>query len=165
METHFSLEDSPTFRMIRLDEVDSTNSYLRRLDMQDDQRLTLVTAEFQSGGTFNLMTTPGAQSNGDLVQIEYGYIIKTTPLIIDDNTVNLDFTLDNKQPLSRDSADIEISRYQTKSKYLVRPGESIAISTAITPIGSARNTSIIAAIQTSKARFTASCPCFFANRS
>ena len=50
METHFSLEDSPTFRMIRLDEVDSTNSYLRRLDMQDDQRLTLVTAEFQSAG-------------------------------------------------------------------------------------------------------------------
>ena len=50
METHFSLEDSPSFRMIRLDEVDSTNSYLRRLDMQDDQRLTLVTAEFQSAG-------------------------------------------------------------------------------------------------------------------
>ena len=50
METHFSLEDSPTFRMIRLDEVDSTNSYLRRLDMQDDQRLTLVTAEYQSAG-------------------------------------------------------------------------------------------------------------------
>ena len=50
METHFSLEDSPSVRMIRLDEVDSTNSYLRRLDMQDDQRLTLVTAEFQSAG-------------------------------------------------------------------------------------------------------------------
>ncbi len=50
METYFSLEDSPSFRMIRLDEVDSTNSYLRRLDMQDDQRLTLVTAEFQSAG-------------------------------------------------------------------------------------------------------------------
>ena len=50
METQFSLEDSPSFRMIRLDEVDSTNSYLRRLDMQDDQRPTLVTAEFQSAG-------------------------------------------------------------------------------------------------------------------
>jgi hypothetical protein len=40
----------------------------------------------------------------------------------------LDFTLDNKQPITRDSADIEISRYQTKSKYLVRPGESIMLS-------------------------------------
>ena len=85
-----------------------------------------IEAEFQSGGTFNLMTTPGAQSNGDLVQIEYGYIIKTTPLIIDANTVNLDFNLDNKQPLDNDGS--RISRYQTKSKYLVRPGESILLS-------------------------------------
>ena len=85
-----------------------------------------IEAEFQSGGTFNLMTTPGAQSNGDLVQIEYGYIIKTTPLIIDANTVNLDFNLDNKQPM--DNTGSRISRYQTKSKYLVRPGESIMLS-------------------------------------
>lgn len=35
---------------IKLDEVDSTNNYLRRLDTQDDRRMTLVTAEFQSGG-------------------------------------------------------------------------------------------------------------------
>ena len=87
-----------------------------------------IEAEFQNGGTIHRSTTPGMGSSGDLVSIEYGYIIKTTPLIIDDNTVNLDFTLDNKQPLSRDSADIEISRYQTKSKYLVRPGESIMLS-------------------------------------
>ncbi len=85
-----------------------------------------IEVEFQSGGTFNLMTTPGAQSNGDLVSIEYGYIIKATPLIVDANTVNLDFNLDNKEPL--DNAGMRISRYQTKSKYLVRPGESIAIS-------------------------------------
>ncbi len=85
-----------------------------------------IEVEFQSGGTFNIMTTPGAQSNGDLVSIEYGYIIKATPLIIDSNTVNLDFNLDNKEPL--DNAGSRISRYTTKSKYLVRPGESIAIS-------------------------------------
>ena len=85
-----------------------------------------IEAEFQSGGTFNIMTTPGMASNGDMVSIEYGYIIKTTPLIIDANTVNLDFSLDNKEPL--DNTGTQISRYQTKSKYLVRPGESIAIS-------------------------------------
>ena len=85
-----------------------------------------IEVEFQSGGTFNIMTTPGAQSNGEMVSIEYGYIIKATPLIIDASTVNLDFSLDNKEPLSDDGS--RISRYQTKSKYLVRPGESIAIS-------------------------------------
>ena len=85
-----------------------------------------IEAEFQSGGTFNLMTTPGVQSNGDLVSIEYGYIIKTTPLIIDSNTVNLDFTLDNKQPDGPGSYNLR--RYLTKSKYLVRPGESIMLS-------------------------------------
>ena len=37
-------------RMIALDEVDSTNNYLRRLAAPDDCRMTLVTAEFQSGG-------------------------------------------------------------------------------------------------------------------
>ncbi|MBO7120039.1 MAG: biotin--[acetyl-CoA-carboxylase] ligase [Bacteroidaceae bacterium] len=36
--------------MIALDEVDSTNSFLRHLDTSGDQRLTLATAEFQSAG-------------------------------------------------------------------------------------------------------------------
>ena len=36
--------------MIELDEVDSTNNYLRRLDTQDDCRMTLVTTEFQTAG-------------------------------------------------------------------------------------------------------------------
>ncbi|MBR6141961.1 MAG: biotin--[Bacteroidaceae bacterium] len=36
--------------MIELDDVDSTNNYLRHLDMADDRRMTLVTAEFQSAG-------------------------------------------------------------------------------------------------------------------
>lgn len=50
MERHFCLDDSPTFRMIRLDEVDSTNNYLRRLDAPGDSRMTLVTAEYQTAG-------------------------------------------------------------------------------------------------------------------
>ena len=87
-----------------------------------------IEAEFQNGGTIHRSTMAGVGASGGLESIEYGYIIKTTPLIIDPNTVNLDFTLDNKQPITRDSADIEISRYQTKSKYLVRPGESIMLS-------------------------------------
>ena len=50
METYFSQGDSQVCRMIELDEVDSTNNYLRHLDTQDDGRMTLVTAEFQSAG-------------------------------------------------------------------------------------------------------------------
>ena len=50
MEKHFCLDDSPMFRMIELDEVDSTNNFLRHLDTPDDHRMTLVTAEFQSAG-------------------------------------------------------------------------------------------------------------------
>ena len=50
MEKHSCLDDSPTLRMISLDEVDSTNNFLRRLDTLDDRRMTLVTTEFQSAG-------------------------------------------------------------------------------------------------------------------
>ncbi len=90
-----------------------------------------IEAEFQNGGTIHRSTMAGVGASGGLESIEYGYIIKTTPLIIDPNTVNLDFSLDNKQPSSFDTSpdkDIRISRYQTKSKYLVRPGESIMLS-------------------------------------
>ena len=92
-----------------------------------------IEAEFQNGGTIHHNTLGGMGANGNMESIEYGYIIKTTPLIIDANTVNLDFSLDNKQlppGFSSKSAydDIQITRYQTKSKYLMRPGESIMLS-------------------------------------
>ena len=90
-----------------------------------------IEAEFQNGGTIHRSTMAGVGASGGLESIEYGYIIKATPLIIDPNTVNLDFSLDNKQPNSFETSpdkDIRISRYQTKSKYLVRPGESIMLS-------------------------------------
>ena len=50
MEKHFCLDDSPVFRMIELDEVDSTNNFLRRFGSPGDRRMTLVTTEFQSAG-------------------------------------------------------------------------------------------------------------------
>ena len=89
-----------------------------------------VEAEFQNGGTIYRTTPAGISSSGDVREIEFGYIIKTTPYIIDANTINLEFNLDNKQDVSTGNAydDLRLSRYQTKSKYLVRPGESIALS-------------------------------------
>ena len=50
MERHFCLDDSPTFRMLELDEVGSTNNFLKHLNTPGDQRTTLVTAEFQTAG-------------------------------------------------------------------------------------------------------------------
>lgn len=87
-----------------------------------------IEAEFQNGGTVYMQTSDLYKT--DMKQIEYGYIIKATPLIIDENTVNLDFDLDLKQDMGRrnDGMDYTVTRYQTKSKYLVRPGESIVLS-------------------------------------
>ena len=87
-----------------------------------------IEAEFQNGGTI-YMETADLYKN-DTKEIEYGYIIKATPLIIDANTVNLDFDLNLKQDMGREGRgnDYKITRYQTKSKYLMRPGESIILS-------------------------------------
>ena len=50
MEKHFCLDDSPTFRMTELNEVDSTNNFLRHFGAPHDRRMTLVTAEYQTAG-------------------------------------------------------------------------------------------------------------------
>ena len=88
-------------------------------------------AVFQSGGTIHKVQDSGMSST-TTKEIEYGFIIKTTPVIIDPNTVNLDFELDHKTPInlseSNSRTDLNVERYQTKSKYVVRPGESIVLS-------------------------------------
>lgn len=50
MTRHFCLDDSPRFRWLELDEVDSTNNYLKRYRPFREVPLTLVTAEHQSAG-------------------------------------------------------------------------------------------------------------------
>ncbi|MBO4802799.1 MAG: biotin--[acetyl-CoA-carboxylase] ligase [Bacteroidaceae bacterium] len=47
---YFCLDDSPFFRMIELDEVDSTNTFLRNYRPFQPVAVTLVTAEHQSAG-------------------------------------------------------------------------------------------------------------------
>ena len=49
-DTHFCLDDSPQFQMIELDEVTSTNDFLRDYRPVQERRITLVTAEFQTAG-------------------------------------------------------------------------------------------------------------------
>ena len=86
-------------------------------------------AEFQNGGTIH-RNTPGAFTS-DLKEIEYGFIVKAKPVIVDGETMMLDLSLDNKSPVNLSTsanADLNIARYQTHSKYVVRPGESIALS-------------------------------------
>ena len=86
-------------------------------------------AEFQNGGTIH-RNTAGAYTS-DLKEIEYGFIVKAKPVIVDAETMTLDISLDNKQPngeVGDTTRDIDVRRYQTHSKYVVRPGESIALS-------------------------------------
>ena len=84
-------------------------------------------AEFQSGGTLYKETSDLYKTG--ITEIEYGYIIKARPTILDDKTVNLEFDLDLRTPIDDSvSGDTDVSRYQTKSKYIVRPGESILLS-------------------------------------
>ena len=49
-EKHFCLDDSPSFQMIELDCVTSTNDFLRSYHPVVAKRMTLVTAEFQTAG-------------------------------------------------------------------------------------------------------------------
>lgn len=50
-ERHFCLDDSPWFKMLELDEVTSTNDFLRGYrPVGSEPRIVLVTAEFQTAG-------------------------------------------------------------------------------------------------------------------
>ena len=84
-------------------------------------------AEFQSGGTLYKETSDLYKTG--ITEIEYGYIIKARPTILDGDTVNLEFDLDLRTPINDNTTgDTDVSRYQTKSKYIVCPGESILLS-------------------------------------
>ena len=51
MDKHFCLDDSPWFRMVELDEVTSTNDFLKAYrPVGPERRITLVTAEYQTAG-------------------------------------------------------------------------------------------------------------------
>lgn len=50
MEKHFCLDESPQFKMIELDIIDSTNNFLKAYRPLQPSELTLVTAEYQSSG-------------------------------------------------------------------------------------------------------------------
>lgn len=85
-------------------------------------------AVFQSGGTMHKVFDAN-QNSTTTKEIDYGFLIKTTPVIIDPWTVNLDFELDHKVPRNESTdEEYDLERYQTKSKYIVRPGESIVLS-------------------------------------
>lgn len=88
---------------------------------------------FQHGGTLYLKVQgSGAASTGDLRQFDYGYLITAKPVILDDNVLSLDFDMDYSQlanqSSARSSGDYELKRYKTKSKYMVKPGETFVLS-------------------------------------
>ena len=85
--------------------------------------------KFQNGGT-HYMKTGGNFSNGDVRNIEWGYNITAKPVILDDSTVNLDFNLEYSDRVDpgHETEDYDVVKYQTKSRYMMRPGESIVLS-------------------------------------
>ncbi|QSH40978.1 hypothetical protein P0136_10425 [Lentisphaerota bacterium ZTH] len=89
-------------------------------------------AEFQQGGTLNVGVF--SQYNTGLHEIEYGFIIKVKPTMIDNDKVALDFLMELKIPKAKQGedygqlSDIDVSKYLTTSKYTVKPGESIILS-------------------------------------
>ena len=50
MNTYYCLDDSPRFEMIELNEIDSTNNFLKSYRPLQPKEVTLVTAEFQKNG-------------------------------------------------------------------------------------------------------------------
>jgi len=115
--------------------VDVTINLLKKNDAAKTlYKTTLATqsgeeAEFQNGGT-RTIRLQGTFSGGETKDIEWGFLVKALPVIIDATSVNLSLSLDNKsQPEGGTTGtDIELLRYQTKSKYIVRPGETIVMS-------------------------------------
>ncbi len=86
--------------------------------------------EFQNGGTLTIKLE-GTFSGGQTKDIEYGFLVRALPVIIDETTVSLALALDNKtKPEGGDlsAGAYNLQRYQTKSRYVVRPGETIVMS-------------------------------------
>ncbi len=50
MDAHFCMDDSPRFRWIELDEITSTNQFLKQYQSSPEMPMTLVTAEYQTSG-------------------------------------------------------------------------------------------------------------------
>lgn len=96
-----------------------------RLATQSGEQVT-----FNNGGTLHMRVQGvGAGSSGDVKDINYGYQITAQPSIVDPETVNLGLDLDySRKPSVNDKGDYEIERYVTKSKYVVKPGETIVLS-------------------------------------
>ncbi len=77
IERHYCLDESPTFHMIELDAIDSTNNFLKKYSPLRPCCMTLATAEFQTAGRgadtntweseagsnllFSLLTYPNAE--------------------------------------------------------------------------------------------------------
>jgi len=113
-----------TINMLKENQV-AKQLYATQLSTQSGEE-----AEFQSGGTHYKVFDAGQMSTSTK-EIEHGFMIKTTPVILDRETVNLDFELDRSTPTSLPNSkdtDYDLVRYRTKSKYIIRPGESIILS-------------------------------------
>lgn len=87
-------------------------------------------ATFQQGGTFN--RTVYSEYTTGIHEIQYGFIINTTPKMLNRNTIETDVKVQLLMPNpienENDLANLDIRKYSTSSKYNTRPGESMLLS-------------------------------------
>lgn len=91
-------------------------------------------AEFQQGGVLNVKVA--STDTAELREIEYGFQVDVTPYTIDDDTIGIDFSMEQVRPQNQDSwtsteQDKDLSKYKTKSKYTMKAGSEKVISSII----------------------------------
>ena len=67
MNTYYCLDDSPRFEMIELNEIDSTNNFLKSYRPLQPKEVTLVTAEFQTAGRGQIGNSWESESGENLL--------------------------------------------------------------------------------------------------
>jgi Flp pilus assembly secretin CpaC len=85
------------------------------------------TGSFQSGGTAYL-NAPGAQGVGNLIQVDYGVILKVKPTLEGRDRVKNEVTIEVSTPTTTSGSQFTLLKYNTTCTSVCKVGESMIIS-------------------------------------
>jgi len=85
------------------------------------------TGSFQSGGTAYL-NAPGAQGVGNLIQVDYGVILKVKPTLEGRDRVKNEVTIEVSTPTATSGSQFTLLKYNTTCTSVCKIGESMIIS-------------------------------------
>ena len=85
------------------------------------------TGSFQSGGTAYL-NAPGAQGVGNLIQVDYGVILKVKPTLEGRDRVKNEVTIEVSTPTATSGSQFTLLKYNTTCTSVCKVGESMIIS-------------------------------------